>query len=69
MHRTHYILKARAKNERGQNREYSRFCYGDTEHAREEAQKYHDNLIVNGFSNVRVEIWEVIATDYKGTIR
>lgn len=69
MNRHHYILKTRALNERGQKREYSRFSYGNMAHARKEAEKYRDNLIVNGFTGVRVEIWQVIATDYKGTIR
>lgn len=69
MRKLHFIFEAVARNLKGQQRKYSRLFYGTASEARTAAQDYRDNLIVNGFSGVRVEIWQVIATDYKGTIR
>lgn len=66
---SHFILKGLVRNQKGQNRQYTKFTHGTVENAREKAREYHDFLEKEGFANVRVEIWEVIATDYKGTIR
>ena len=42
---------------------------GTAEEAREKAREMHDNFLSMGYKNVRVEIWEVVATFYKGTVR
>ena len=42
---------------------------GTAEEAREKAKRIHGNFLSMGYKNVRVEIWEVIATSCKGTVR
>ena len=53
----------------GKSRKDEQFFTGTPEEAREAAQKLYGLLIDVGCHSIRVEIWEVIATSYKGTIR
>lgn len=42
---------------------------GTVEEAHKKAQEICKDLLSAGYQFPRVEIWEVIATDYKGTVR
>ena len=68
MNNKKFILTARCLNAGKQDNGDSLFT-GTAEEAREKARRIHGNLLSMGYKNVRVEIWEVIATDYKGTVR
>ena len=45
------------------------YVRGSYEQARETAERCRQSCIKAGEINVRVEIWQVIATSYKGTVR
>lgn len=64
-----YILTAKFVDREGKNQTDEQFFTGTAEEAREAAQRLHALLIESGMRYIRVEIWEVIATSYKGTIR
>lgn len=54
---------------RGKNHKNELYFRGTCEQAREAAQGLRKSCISAGDANVRVEIWQVIATSYKGTVR
>ncbi|MBQ1239932.1 MAG: hypothetical protein IIX71_08055 [Ruminococcus sp.] len=54
---------------RGKNHKNELYFCGSYEQAREAAELCRQSCIKAGETNVRVEIWQVIATSYKGTIR
>lgn len=64
-----YILTAKFVDREGKNQTDEQFFSGTAEEAREAAQRLHALLTGRGCRHVRVELWEVIATSYKGTIR
>ena len=65
-----YILTAKYISAEGKQKEYEHFISGTTEEkARKTARSIRGHLLYAGYKSVRVEIWEVIATSYKGTIR
>ena len=68
MRRKRFILTVRCLNAGKQDCGDSLFT-GTAEEAREKAKRIHGNFLSMGYKNVRVEIWEVIATSYKGTVR
>ena len=68
MNNKRFILTVRCLNAGKQDCGDSLFT-GTAEEAREKARRIHGNLLSMGYKNVRIEIWEVIATDYKGTVR
>lgn len=53
----------------GKRRTSRRLFVGKPEEARAAAKKLHNTLQQEGCTDVRVEIWQIIATEYKGTIR
>lgn len=53
----------------GKRRTSQRLVTGKPEEVRAAAKKLHDTLEQEGATGVRVEIWQIIATEYKGTIR
>ena len=68
MNNKKFILAAKFLNAGKRDSDSTLFA-GTAEEAREKARRIQGNLLSMGYKNVRVEIWEVIATDYKGTIR
>ena len=54
---------------RGKNHKDERYFRGTYEQAREAAERCRQICTKAGGTDVRVEIWQVIATSYKGTIR
>lgn len=54
---------------RGNNHKNELYFRGTYEQARETAQGLRKSCINAGGTGVRVEIWQIIATEYKGTIR
>lgn len=68
MNNKKFILTVRCLNAGKQDCGDSLFT-GTAEEAREKARRIQGNLLSMGYKNVRVEIWEIIATDYKGTVR
>ena len=63
-----YILTILSRR-RGKNHKNERYFRGSYEQAREAAERCRQSCIKAGETNVRVEIWQVIATSYKGTVR
>ena len=63
-----YILTILSRR-RGKNHKNEHYFRGTYEQAREAAQGLRKSCISAGETDVRVEIWQVIATSYKGTIR
>ena len=68
MNNKKFILTAKFLNA-GKRDSDSTLFSGTVEEAREKAKRIHGNLLSMGYKNVRIEIWEVIATSYKGTVR
>lgn len=65
-----YIIKSFWRFKRGGKRRTSqRLFVGKQEEARAVATKIRNTLVQDGCTDVRVEIWQVIATSYTGTIR
>lgn len=54
---------------RGKNHKNEFLFRGTYEQARETAHGLRKSSINAGGTDVRVEIWQIIATEYKGTIR
>lgn len=54
---------------RGKNHKNELYFRGTYERARETAQELRKSYIYAGDTDVRVEIWQIIATEYKGMIR
>ena len=54
---------------RGRNHKNELYVSGSYEQAREAAERCRQSFIKTGETDVRVEIWQVIATSYKGTVR
>ena len=54
---------------RGKNHKNEHYFRGTYEQAREAAERCRQSCIKTGETDVRVEIWQVIATSYKGTVR
>ena len=63
-----YILTILSRR-RGKNHKNELYVRGSYEQAREAAERIRKSLINSGDAYVRVEIWQVIATSYKGTVR
>lgn len=63
-----YILTILARR-RGKNYKNELLFRGTYEQAREAAERIRKSCISSGDAYVRVEIWQVIATSYKGTVR
>ncbi|MBQ1308347.1 MAG: hypothetical protein IIY54_01465 [Ruminococcus sp.] len=63
-----YILTILSRR-RGKNHTNELYFRGSYEQAREAAEHYRQTCIKAGGTDVRVEIWQVIATSYKGTVR
>ena len=63
-----YILTILSRR-RGKNHKNELYFCGSYEQAREAAERIRKSCISSGDANVRVEIWQVIATSYKGTVR
>ena len=63
-----YILTILSRR-RGKNHKNERYFRGTYEQAREAAERYRQICTKTGGTDVRVEIWQVIATSYKGTVR
>ena len=63
-----YILTILSRR-RGRNHKNELYFRGTCEQAREAAERCRQSCIKAGETNVRVEIWQVIDTSYKGTIR
>ena len=53
----------------GRNHKNELYFRGTCEQAREAAERIRKSCISSGDAYVRVEIWQVIATSYKGTVR
>lgn len=53
----------------GKSKKDEQFFSGTLEQAHDAAQTLHEFLVNDGCHSVRVEIWEVIATSYQGTVR
>ncbi len=64
-----YILTAKFVDREGKNQTDEQFFSGTEGVARTLAKNLRALLIESGMRYIRVEIWEVIATSYKGTIR
>ena len=65
-----YIIKSHWKFKKGgKRRTNQRLFVGKPEEARAVATKIRNTLVQDGCIGVRVEIWQVIATSYKGTVR
>ena len=69
MNNKKFILTAKFLNAGKRDSDSTLFFSGTAEEAREKARRIQGNLLSMGYKNVRVEIWEVIATSYKGTVR
>ena len=54
---------------RGRNHKEHRLFIGTSDQAREAATDIRRQALNDGHSDVRVEIWKVIATNYQGTVR
>ena len=63
-----YILTILSRR-RGRNHKNELYFRGTCEQAREAAERCRRSCIKTGETDVRVEIWQVIATSYKGTVR
>ena len=63
-----YILTILSRR-RGKNHKDEHYFRGTYEQAREAAEHYRQICTKAGGTDVRVEIWQVIATSYKGTVR
>ena len=63
-----YILTILSRR-RGKNHTNEFYIRGSYEQARETAERCRRSCIKAGETDVRVEIWQVIATSYKGTVR
>ena len=63
-----YILTILSRR-RGKNHKNELYFRGSYEQAREAAERCRQTCIKAGGTDVRVEIWQVIATSYKGTVR
>ena len=63
-----YILTILSRR-RGRNHKNELYVSGSYEQAREAAERCRQSCIKTGATDVRVEIWQVIATSYKGTVR
>ena len=63
-----YILTILSRR-RGKNHKNELYFRGSYEQARETAERCRQSCISAGGTDVRVEIWQVIATSYKGTVR
>ena len=63
-----YILTILSRR-RGRNHKNELYVSGSYEQARESAERCRRSCIKTGETDVRVEIWQIIATSYKGTIR
>ena len=63
-----YILTILSRR-RGKNHTNELYFRGSYEQAREVAARCRRSCIKTGETDVRVEIWQVIATSYKGTVR
>ena len=63
-----YILTILSRR-RGRNHKNELYVCGSYEQAREAAECCRQSCIKTGETDVRVEIWQVIATSYKGTVR
>ena len=63
-----YILTILSRR-RGRNHKNELYFRGTCEQAREAAERIRKSCIKAGETDVRVEIWQVIATSYKGTVR
>ena len=65
-----YILTVKYISADGKQKEHEHFISGTTEEkARKTAHLIRGHLFYAGYKSVRVEIWQVIATSYKGTVR
>lgn len=64
-----HILTAKFMNENGKRAAENRLFTGTDKQARDAAMEYRAELIGKGLQHVRVEIWEVTKTTYKGTVR
>ena len=63
-----YILTILSRR-RGKNHKNEIYFCGSYEQAREAAERWRQICTKAGETDVRVEIWQVIATSYKGTVR
>ena len=63
-----YILTILSRR-RGKNHTNELYFRGSYEQAREAAERWRQICTKAGETDVRVEIWQVIATSYKGTVR
>ena len=63
-----YILTILSRR-RGRNHKNELYFCGSYEQAREAAERCRQSCIKAGETDVRVEIWQVIDTSYKGTVR
>lgn len=63
-----YILTILSRR-RGKNHKNELYFRGTYEQAREAAERIRKSSISSGDAYVRVEIWQIIATSYQGTIR
>lgn len=68
MNNKKFILTAKFF-QRGKSKKDEQFVTGTVEQARDMARVLYDFLKDDGCHSIRVEIWEVIATSYKGTVR
>lgn len=64
-----FLIKITARMDDGKRRTSQRLFTGKPDEARAAAKKLHHTLRQEGATDVRVEIWQIIATEYKGTIR
>lgn len=64
-----HILIAKYRDENGKRTEAQRLFVGTENQARDAAMEYRTELIGKGLQSVRVEVWLVLATTYKGTVR
>lgn len=64
-----FLFKITARLDDGKRRTSQRLFTGKPEEARAAAKKLHNTLQQEGCTEVRVEIWQIIATEYKGAIR
>lgn len=63
-----YILTILSRR-RGKNHKNELYFRGSYEQAREAAERWRQICTKAGETDVRVEIWQVIVTSYKGTVR
>ena len=63
-----YILTILSRR-RGRNHKNELYVSGSYEQAREAAERWRQICTKAGETDVRVEIWHVIVTSYKGTVR